>query len=112
MVLNEEKRARLVDALARRQEAMSGVGASTPSTPIAAVQASLAPAPSAPIVAVRLAAVRASPAPAPLKKNKGVVEIDYWDEDSAEGPVFKRRRALTSSTPRVPHKQYAKRVRH
>jgi len=37
MVLNEEKRAKLADALARRQGAMSGVGASAPSAPIAAV---------------------------------------------------------------------------
>jgi len=61
MVLNEEKRARLDDVLARRQGAMSGAGASTPS---------------APIVAVPLAIVQASPAPAPLEKKKGVVEID------------------------------------
>jgi len=37
MVLNEEKRARLVDALARRQGALSGAGASTPSASILAV---------------------------------------------------------------------------
>jgi len=44
-----------------------------------------------PIVAIPLATVRTSPLPAPLEKNKGVVIIPS-DEDSTEGPVFKRRR--------------------
>jgi len=46
MVLNEEKGARLANALARRQGALGGEGAS---------------APSAPIVAVPLVVVQASP---------------------------------------------------
>ena len=83
MVLNEEKRARLADAIARRQGALSGVGAS---------------APSAPIVAVPLAAAQASPTPAPLKKNKGVMEIDSGDEDNGEGDVFKRRSVVAATT--------------
>jgi len=61
MVMNEEKRARLVDALARRQEATSGVEASTSSAPIAAIP---------------LATAQASPLPTPLEKDKGVVVID------------------------------------
>ena len=39
MVLNEEKRARLVDALARRQGAPGAAGASAPRTPTSAVTA-------------------------------------------------------------------------
>jgi len=65
MVLNEEKRARLADALARRQGALGATGASAPSVPIFAL---VAPSPTlfAPIVAVPLVVVRASPATAPL----------------------------------------------
>jgi len=83
MVLNEEKRARLADALARRLGAMSDAGASVPS---------------APIVAVPLAIVQDLPAPAPLEKNKGVVEINSEDEDSREGVIFKRRRVVAVTT--------------
>jgi len=83
MVLNEEKRARLANALARRQGAPGAAGALAPSAP--------APAPSAPIAAVPLAIVHASPTPAPLEKDKGVVEIKSdEDEETAEGPIFKR----------------------
>jgi len=84
MVLNEEKRTRLDDVLARCQGALSGIGAS---------------APSAPIVAVPLATTQASPILTPLEKNKGVVAIDSNDdEDTEEGIVFKRRRVAVATT--------------
>ena len=98
MVLNEKKRARLVDALARRQGALGVAGASAPSAPIDSAYVGPTPAPSAPVAAVPLAVVRASPAPAPLEKDKGVVEIDSGDDDSAEGPVFKKRRVVVVTT--------------
>jgi len=96
MVLNEEKRTRLADSLAHRQEALALAGASTPSAPISA-HAAPSPAPFAPIVAVPLATVRASPTPDPLEKDKGVVEIES-NKYSAEGPVFKRRRVVVAAT--------------
>jgi len=96
MVLNEEKLARLADALARRQGAPGAAGASAPPAPIS-VAAAPSPTPSTPIVAVPLTAVQASPASTPPEKDKGVVEIAS-DEDSAEGPVFKRRRAVVAAT--------------
>ena len=97
MVLNEEKRARLVDALTCRHGALGVAGASTPSAPISA-PAAPSPTPSALIVAVPLAAVRASPAPTPLEKDKGVVEIESGDGDTAEGPVFKIRKVVRAAT--------------
>jgi len=98
MVLNEEKRARLADALARRQGALGVAGASASFAPISA-HAAPSPAPSAPIVAVPLVDVRASPAPAPLEKDKGVVKIESdGDKDTVEGPVFKRRKAVVAAT--------------
>jgi len=46
-----------------------------------------------------LATLKASPPPAPLEKNKGVVVIPSdEDEDSVDGPVFKRRRTTTVAT--------------
>jgi len=52
-----------------------------------------------PIAAIPLATLRASPSPAPLEKNKGVVLIpSNEDEDSVEGPVFKRRRTTAVAT--------------
>jgi len=73
MVLNEEKRRRLVDVIARRQVALEGAGGSAPAVPLAVVQA--------------------SPIPALTEKNKGVVAIDSdGDEDTGEGLVFKRLR--------------------
>jgi len=93
MMLNEEKRDRLADALARRQGALGVVGDSAPSAPISTHTAP-SPAPSAPIVAVR-----ASPAPTPFEKDKRVVEIESdGDEDTVEGPIFKRRRAVVATT--------------
>jgi len=56
MVLTEDKRARLANAIARRQGALGGAGASAPSAPIATVP---------------LAAAQASPNPAPLRRIKG-----------------------------------------
>jgi len=85
MVLTEEKRARLTDALARRQGA-SDAGTSTPSAPIAAIP---------------LATAQASPMLTPLEKSKGVVAIDSdedEDEDTGEGIVFKRRRVVVAAT--------------
>jgi len=98
MVLNEEKMARLAYALTRRQRALGGAGASAPSAPFDTAQVAPAPAPSAPIGVVPLATVRASPAPTPLEKNKWVMEIDSKNEDFAEGPVIKRRRAVVAKT--------------
>jgi len=90
IMLNEEKRAKLVDALARRQ------GASR-----AADGSAVAPSPtsSTPIVVVPLVVAQASLAPPPLEEDKGVVEIES-DEGSAEGPVFKRRRPMIATTSR------------
>jgi len=46
-----------------------------------------------------LATVRASPTPIPLEKGKRVVEIVSDDEeDTMEGPVFKRLKAATTTT--------------
>jgi len=98
MVLNAEKRARLADAFARHQGALGVVGSSGPSAPIDSAHVVPTPTSYAPIIAVPHAVVRASLAPAPLEKDKGVVEIDYGDEDSAEGPVFKKRRAVVATT--------------
>jgi len=70
MVLNEEKQARLADALARRQGALGAASAFAPPAPISAAAAH-SPAPSAPIAAVPLAAIHASPTPTPLRKAKG-----------------------------------------
>ena len=99
MVLNKEKRVRLADALARSQGALGGAGASAPSAPIDTSQVMPTPAPSAPIVAIPLATARASPTPTPIERNKSVVAIESEEEeDTVEGPVFKRRRALAETT--------------
>jgi len=98
-VLNEEKRARLADALAHRQGALGGAGASAPSAPIDTAQAAPTPAPSAPIAVIPLATTRASPTPTPLERNKSVVAIDSdEDKDTGEGPIFKRKRAIVTTT--------------
>ena len=84
MVLNTESRARLADALSRRQGALEAAGASAPPVPInaAPVVPSFAPltpitvasqAPSASIVVVPLTIVQASPTPAPSARNEGVM---------------------------------------
>jgi len=53
IVMNEEKQAKLDDALARRQEASGAAGAFAPPTPVSAT-ATPSPTPSTPIVAVPL----------------------------------------------------------
>jgi len=97
MVLNEKKRARLAEVLALRQDAAAGAGASAPSAP-PTNQVVPSPTPLAPIVAIPLAIVRASPTSAPLEKGKRVVEITSDDEDTMEGPCFKRRKAAVVVT--------------
>jgi len=96
MVLNKEKRASLTNVVARRPGAPRVASASPPPAPISTAAAP-SPTPFAPIAAVPLTAVQASPAPTLLEKGKGVVEIES-DEDSAEGSVFKRRRAMVAAT--------------
>jgi len=99
MLLNEEKRARLADSLARHQGVLGAAGASAPSAPINSAQAAPTPAPSAPIASIPLATTRASPTPTPLERNKSMVAIESdEDEDIAEGPVFKRRRVVVATT--------------
>ena len=92
MVLNKEKWVRLANTLARRPGVPGVAGASAPSAPVSATVAPPS-ALSAPITTVPLTVVQASPAPSPLEKRKGVVEV-VSDKDSAEGPVFKRRRVM------------------
>jgi len=88
MVLNKEKRAKLVGTLARCQGASNAAGTSVVAP---------SPTPSTPIVAIPLAVAQASPAPPPLEEDKGVVEIES-DKDSVELPVFKRRRLVMATT--------------
>jgi len=115
MVLNAEKRARLVEVLSSRDDiaakASTSARPASPATQIAPEPPSqqaiptpsspqAAPAPTSasptPIVVVPLAAVRASPPPARLDKNKGVVLIASDDEeDTMGGPTFKRRKTTT-----------------
>jgi len=105
MVLNEEKRAKLADVLALREEGATGAGASTLAPNIA--PAAPSPAPSAPLNVVPLAAAGASPTPAPLDvvplaaagasstpvPLKQVVEIVSDDDaDTTNDLVFKKRR--------------------
>jgi len=87
MVLNEKKRAKLDDALTHRQGVSGAVDTSTPHALVSATAAP--PTPSTPIVVVPLATALASPAPPPCERR--VVDIES-DEDSAEGPVFKKLR--------------------
>jgi len=96
MVLNEDKQAKLADALTRRQGAFGAVGTSAPH---ALVSAAAAPSPTlfTSIATVPLVVAQASPTPPPREEDKGVVEIES-DEDSAEGPVFKRRKATMAVT--------------
>ena len=96
MVLSEEKRASLAGILTRRQGVSGGVGTSSPHA-LASATAAPSPTPSTSTVAVPLVATQASPAPLPCERK--VVEIES-DEDSAEGPVFKRLRSTTATTSR------------
>ena len=105
MVLNEEKRAKLAEVLALREEATTGVGASTlapniapvapfpaPSAPLDVVPLAAAGASSTPVPldAVPLVAAGASSAPAPLKRVVEIVSDD--DADTTSDLVFKKRR--------------------
>jgi len=78
MVLNEEKRNRLPEVIARRQAALAGAGGSAPVGPLTVAQD--------------------SPTPAPAEKNKGVVAIDSEDEGTEEGLVFNRPRVGVAVT--------------
>jgi len=73
MVLNEEKRNRLAELIARCQAALTGAGGSAPTGP-------------PPIAAL----AQDSPGPAPGDKLKRVVAIDFEDKDTDKGLVFKR----------------------
>jgi len=107
MVLNAEKRARLVEVLSLCDDAAAGAGTSAPTAPPAtqttpgppSIQTTPVPASSAPLAAIPLATVWDSPPPAPLEEGEGVVNIASDDEEaSLDGPVFKRRRAATTTT--------------
>ena len=88
-------KARIVEVLALRDDIAAGAGASAPAAP-PTTQTIPAPASSAPIATIPL--VGASPTPAPLKKGKRVVNIASDDEeDTLDGPVFKRRRAAVAA---------------
>ena len=125
MVLNTEKRARLAEVLSTRDDATAKAGTSahpafpasqtaslppstqttpTPASPQAtptptSPQATPAPTSPAPIATVPLATIRASPPLGPLEKNKWVVLITSDDdEDTMEGPAFKRRKTTMVAT--------------
>jgi len=93
MVLNEEKRVKLADALTCRQGVSGAVGTSAPQALVSAAVAP-SPTPSTPIVAVPLVAAQVSPTPPPLERRVVAIESD---EDSVEGPVFKRLRPTTTT---------------
>jgi len=125
-MLGVKKRKRLAKVLVVRGKATSGgAGASTPpsldasaaTSPTSPTQTTptLAPAQTTqnphsphtiltptsplPIVAIPLAMVGTSSPPAPLYKGKGVVIVPSDDEeDTADGPVFKRRGTTTVAT--------------
>jgi len=86
MVLSEEKRAKLAGNLTRRRGMSRSAGTSSPHA-LASATAAPSPTPSIPAVAVPLVAAQSSPAPFPYESR--VVEIDS-DENSTEGPIFKR----------------------
>jgi len=93
MVQNEEKRAKLADILTGRRGTPGGAGTSSLHA-LAFATVAPSPTPSTPIVVVPLAAAQASLALFPYEK---VVEIES-DEDSTEGPIFKRLRSTTATT--------------
>jgi len=78
MVLNEEKRNRLAKLIARRQAALTGASDSAPVGP--------------------LTIAHDSPNPAPTDKIKGVVAIDFEDEDTEEDLVFRRPKVGVAAT--------------
>jgi len=125
MVLNAEKRVRLTDVLSTRDDVTTKEGTSahpaptaSPTTPLApsvqttptpaspqavsapaSPQATPAPTSPVPIAVVPLATIRASPPPGPLEKNKGVGLITSDDdENTVEGPAFKRRKTTMVAT--------------
>jgi len=80
-VLNEEKRNRLAELIARCEATLTGAGGSAPIGPL--------------IVVV---SAQNMPGPAPGDKQKGVVAIDAEDENTDEGLVFKRPRVGVAVT--------------
>jgi len=78
MVLNEEKRNRLVEVIAHDQTALDTAGGSASVVPLLVAQD--------------------SPNPPPVDRNKGVVAIDSNDEGTREGIVFKRQRVVVAAT--------------
>jgi len=94
MVLKVEKRAKLAGILTRRQGVSRGSSTFAPHA-LASATVAPSPTPSTPTVVVPLAVAQASPAPFPYERK--VVEIEF-DEDSAEGLVFKRLRLTTAPT--------------
>jgi len=117
MVLNAEKQARLAKVFSVHDNVATGkAGASarpaslaSPNVPLpASIQttpaptsphATPAPTSPAPIAVVPLATVRASPPSTPLEENKGVVLIaSDDDEDTMEGPTFKRQKTTMVAT--------------
>jgi len=123
MVLNTEKRARLVGVLFVRDNATTGkAGTSThpappasPASPTAPLAPSVQTTPTStsphatpasphaapalasptPIAVIPLATIKASPPPSPLEKNKGVVFIA---SDDVEGSAFERRKTTMVAT--------------
>jgi len=81
MVLIKENRNRLADLIARRQATLTGVGGSASAGPLTVV-----------------VSAQDSPSPAPGDKNKGVVAIDFEDDDTNEGLLFKRPRVGVATT--------------
>jgi len=86
MILSEEKRVRLSDILARLRGISRDVGTSRHHA-LASATAAPSPTLSTPGVSVPLAAVQSSPTPLPYKGKVVVIESN---ENSAEGPIFKR----------------------
>ena len=78
MMLNEEKRSRLVDVISRPHATLDGAGGSAPAIPLPAAQD--------------------SPNPPATDKNKGVLAIDSDDKGTREGIIFKRQRLVVAVT--------------
>ena len=86
MGLSEEKRAKLTDILTRLHGVSRDVGTSLQHARALAAAAS-SPVPSNPGVSVPLTVVQPSPASLPCRGKVVVIESD---EDSAEGPIYKK----------------------
>ena len=63
-----------MEVITRRQAALEGAGGSAPAVPLPVAQD--------------------LPNPPPADKNKGMVAIDFEDENTEEGIIFKRRRVV------------------